>query len=195
MIRIGLTGSIGMGKSTTAKMFAAEGVPVHDADATVHMLYAGRAAPLVEAAFPGTVRDGRVDRQLLSPHVLGQPEAMKKLESIVHPLVREEEQAFLDKARADRRRHVMMDIPLLFEAGGERRVDVIVVVTADAEIQRQRVLARPDMTKERFEAILSKQMPDAEKRKRAHFLVDTGLGMGPAQRQVRAILKALAGCC
>ena len=195
MIRIGLTGSIGMGKSTTAKMFAAEGVPVHDADATVHMLYAGRAAPLVEAAFPGTVQDGKVDRKLLSPHVLGKPEAMKKLEAIVHPLVRQEEVAFLDKARADRRRHVMMDIPLLFETGGENRVDVIVVVTADAEIQRRRVLARADMTAERFEAILAKQMPDAEKRRRAHFLVDTGLGMDPARRQVRAILKALAGCC
>ncbi|WP_422373932.1 dephospho-CoA kinase [Roseibium sp.] len=193
MIRIGLTGSIGMGKSTTAKMFAAEGVPVHDADATVHMLYAGRAAPLVEAAFPGTVRDGRVDRQLLSPHVLGKPEAMKKLESIVHPLVREEEQAFLAKARADRRRLVMMDIPLLFETGGEKRVDVIVVVTADAEIQRQRVLARTDMTADRFEAIMSKQIPDTEKRRRAHFLVDTGLGMEPAKRQVSAVLKALAG--
>lgn len=192
MIRIGLTGSIGMGKSTTAKMFAAEGVPVHDADATVHALYAGRAAPLVEASFPGTVVDGKVDRQRLSPHVLGKPEAMKKLEGIVHPLVREEEQAFLDKARADRRRHVMMDIPLLFETGGRDRVDVVVVVTADAEIQRHRVLARPEMTIDRFEAILSKQLPDAEKRRRAHFLVDTGLGMEPARRQVHAIVTALA---
>jgi len=192
VIRIGLTGSIGMGKSTTAKMFAAEGVPVHDADATVHALYAGRAAPLVEASFPGTVVDGKVDRQRLSPHVLGKPEAMKKLEGIVHPLVREEEQAFLDKARADRRRHVMMDIPLLFETGGRDRVDVVVVVTADAEIQRHRVLARPEMTIDRFEAILSKQLPDAEKRRRAHFLVDTGLGMEPARRQVHAIVTALA---
>lgn len=194
MIRIGLTGSIGMGKSTTAKMFAAEGVPVHDADATVHMLYAGRAAPLVEAAFPGTVRDGKVDRQLLSLNVLGKPEAMKKLEAIVHPLVRDEEKRFLEEARLLRRRHVMMDIPLLFETGGEKRVDVIVVVTADTEIQRQRVLARPDMTKERFEAILSKQVSDAEKRRRAHFLIDTGLGMDSAKRQVSAILRALAGC-
>jgi dephospho-CoA kinase len=192
VIRIGLTGSIGMGKSTTAKMFAAEGIPVHDADATVHALYSGRAAPLIEAAFPGTVSDGKVDRTLLSPHVLGKPEAMKKLEAIVHPLVREEEQLFLKRARADHRRIVMLDIPLLFETGGEARVDVVVVVTADADVQRDRVLARPGMSEDRFEAILAKQMPDAEKRRRAHFLVDTGRGMEAAERQVRAILKALA---
>jgi dephospho-CoA kinase len=192
VIRIGLTGSIGMGKSTTAKMFAAEGVPVHDADATVHALYSGRAAPLIEAAFPGTVTDGKVDRTRLSPHVLGKPDAMKKLEAIVHPLVREEEQLFLQRARADHRRFVMLDIPLLFETGGETRVDAVVVVTADADIQRDRVLARPGMSEDRFEAILAKQMPDAEKRRRAHFLVDTGKGMDPAKRQVRAILKALA---
>ena len=192
MIRIGLTGSIGMGKSTTAKMFAAEGVPVHDADATVHALYSGRAAPLIEAAFPGTVTDCKVDRTRLSPHVLGKLEAMKKLEAIVHPLVREEEQLFLQRARADHRRIVMLDIPLLFETGGEARVDVVVAVTADAEVQRDRVLARPGMSEDRFEAILAKQMPDAEKRRRAHFLVDTGKGMEPARRQVRAILKALA---
>jgi dephospho-CoA kinase len=192
VIRIGLTGSIGMGKSTTAKMFAAEGVPVHDADATVHALYSGRAAPLIEAAFPGTASDGKVDRTLLSPHVLGKPEAMKKLEAIVHPLVREEEQLFLQRARADHRRIVMLDIPLLFETGGEARVDAVVVVTADADIQRDRVLARPGMNEDRFEAILAKQIPDAEKRRRAHFLIDTGKGMEPAKRQVRAILKALA---
>jgi len=192
VIRIGLTGSIGMGKSTTAKMFAGEGVPVHDADATVHALYSGRAAPLIEAAFPGTVSDGKVDRTLLSPHVLGKPEAMKKLEAIVHPLVREEEQLFLQRAQADHRRIVMLDIPLLFETGGEARVDVVVVVTSDADVQRERVLARPGMSEDRFEAILAKQMPDAEKRRRAHFLVDTGRGMEAAKRQVRAILKALA---
>ncbi|MEW4460182.1 dephospho-CoA kinase [Roseibium algicola] len=192
MIRIGLTGSIGMGKSTTAKMFAAEGVPVHDADATVHALYSGRAAPLIEAAFPGTVSDGKVDRTLLSPHVLGKPEAMKKLEAIVHPLVRDEEQLFLQRARADHRRIVLLDIPLLFETGGEARVDVVVVVTANAQVQRDRVLSRLGMSEDRFEAILAKQMPDAEKRRRAHFLVDTGRGMEAAKRQVRAILKALA---
>lgn len=194
MIRIGLTGSIGMGKSTTAKMFAAEGVPVHDADAGVHALYAGRAAPLIEAAFPGTVTGGKVDRTLLSRRVLGKPEAMKRLEAIVHPLVREEEQLFLDRARSERRRIVVLDIPLLFETGGQARVDAVVVVTADPAIQRERVLGRPGMTEERFEAILAKQMADADKRRRAHFLVDTGLGMEPARRQVRAILKALAGC-
>lgn len=136
--------------------------------------------------------DGKVDRTLLSPHVLGKPEAMKKLEAIVHPLVREEEQLFLKRARADHRRIVMLDIPLLFETGGEARVDVVVVVTADADVQRDRVLARPGMSEDRFEAILAKQMPDAEKRRRAHFLVDTGRGMEAAERQVRAILKALA---
>ncbi|MBN9673162.1 dephospho-CoA kinase [Roseibium aggregatum] len=192
MIRIGLTGSIGMGKSTTAKMFAAEGVPVHDADAAVHALYAGRAALPIEAAFPGTVVDGKVDRSLLSPKVLGNPEAMKRLEAIVHPLVREEEAAFLKKAGTAGRRIVMMDIPLLFETAGNLRVDVSVVVTADADIQRKRVLARPDMSEERFQAILQKQMPDEEKRRRAHFLIDTGLGMASARRSVKAILKALA---
>ncbi len=194
MIRIGLTGSIGMGKSTTARMFAARGVPVHDADASVHALYAGRAAPLIEAAFPGTVREGKVDRSLLSPHVLGKPEAMKRLEAIVHPLVREEEQLFLERARSDGRRIVMMDIPLLFETGGDRRVDIAVVVTAAAEIQRRRVLSRPGMSENRFQALVGKQLPDAEKRRRAHFLIDTGLGMDPARRSVEAILKAIAGC-
>lgn len=192
MIRIGLTGSIGMGKSTTARMFAARGVPVHDADAVVHALYSGRAAPLIDAAFPGTVVDGKVDRALLSPHVLNKPEAMKRLEQIVHPMVREEEELFLERARAAGRRIVMMDIPLLFETDGDRRMDVSLVVTADAEIQRQRVLARPGMTEDRFQAILHKQMPDAEKRRRAHFLIDTGLGMASAERSVRAILRALA---
>jgi dephospho-CoA kinase len=194
VIRIGLTGSIGMGKSTTASMFAAEGVPVHDADASVHALYAGRAAPLIEAAFPGTVTGGKVNRAVLSPLVLGKPEAMKRLEAIVHPLVREEEQLFLNRARGAGRRMVMMDIPLLFETGGDKRVDVAVVVTANADVQRQRVLARPGMSEDRFLALLSKQLPDLEKRRRAHFLIDTGHGMEPARRGVRAILKALAGC-
>jgi len=194
VIVLGLTGSIGMGKSTTAKMFAAEGVPVHDADAAVHALYDGRAAPLIEAAFPGTVVDGRVDRTLLSPHVLGKPEAMKRLEAIVHPLVREEEIAFLERARDARRRVAVVDIPLLFETDGDRRVNASVVVTADARVQRNRVLSRPGMTEERFQSILEKQMADAEKRRRAHFLIDTGLGMESARRSVRAILKALAAC-
>lgn len=192
MIKLGLTGSIGMGKSTTAKMFAECGVPVHDSDATVHALYSGRAAPLIEAAFPGTVVGGVVDRTLLSPHVLGKPDAMKRLEAIVHPLVREEEQAFLEKAKKERRRVVVLDIPLLFETGGNRRVDGVVVVTADAAVQRKRVLDRPGMTEDRFNAILAKQMPDADKRKRAHFLIDTGLGLASARRSVEAILKAIS---
>ncbi|MEP0235501.1 dephospho-CoA kinase [Roseibium sp.] len=193
MIRIGLTGSIGMGKSTTAQLFAEAGVPGHDADAAVHALYAGHAAVLIEAEFPGTVIEGRVDRSLLSPLVLGKPEAMKRLEAIIHPLVWEEEQRFLEKARSEGRRVVLLDIPLLFETGGNGRVDASVVVTADASIQRERVLARPGMAVERFEAILAKQMPDAEKRRRAHFLIDTGLGMDAARRSVQAVLRALAG--
>lgn len=194
MIRLGLTGSIGMGKSTTAKMFAAFGVPVHDADATVHALYEGRAAPLIEQAFPGTVVDGSVDRKRLSPHVLGNPVAMKRLEAIVHPLVREAENLFLERARENRKRIVVLDIPLLFETKGDRRVNACVVVTADADIQRERVMSRPDMNEERFQAILTKQMPDTEKRHRAHFLIDTGLGMDSARRSVSAILKAMAAC-
>ena len=192
MIRIGLTGSIGMGKSTTARMFAEAGVPGHDADAVVHMLYAGRAAPLIEAEFPGTVVDGKVDRTLLSPHVLGNPDAMKRLEAIVHPLVRDEEEAFLEKARINRRHAVLLDIPLLFETGGDKRVDVSVVVTADPDIQRQRVLARPGMSEDRFQAIVSRQMPDVEKRRKAHFTIDTGRGLDAARRSVDAILRALA---
>lgn len=192
MITLGLTGSIGMGKSTTAKMFAACGVPVHDADASVHALYAGRAAPLIDKAFPGAVVAGKVDRTRLSEHVLGKPDAMKRLEAIVHPLVREEETRFLETARSARQRIVVLDIPLLFETGGNRRVDAAVVVTADAAVQRQRVLDRPGMTADRFEAILQKQLPDSEKRRRSHFLVDTGLGMESARRAVRAILRAVA---
>jgi dephospho-CoA kinase len=192
VIRIGLTGSIGMGKSTTAKMFAAQGVPVHDADAVVHALYEGRAAPLIEEAFPGTVFEGKVDRTLLSPRVLGKPDAMKRLEAIIHPLVREEEQLFLKNAKAVGHPFVLLDIPLLFETGGESRVDVTVVVTADPEVQRQRVLERPGMSEERFQAILQKQMPDADKRKQADFQIDTGRGMEAAEQSVRSILKTLS---
>lgn len=191
MIRIGLTGSIGMGKSTTAAMFAARGVPVHDADASVHALYEGRAVPLIGDAFPGTIVDGKVDRALLSKQVLGSPQAMKRLEDIVHPLVREEEQTFLDLARLDGHSVVLMDIPLLFETGGEDRVEVVVVVTADADIQRERVLSRDGMSEERFQAILEKQVPDAEKRKRADFLIDTGLGMEAAEKRVDDILEQI----
>ncbi|MEP2703610.1 MAG: dephospho-CoA kinase [Roseibium sp.] len=193
MIKLGLTGSIGMGKSTTAKMFAAAGVPVHDADASVHALYAGRAAPLIEAVFPGTVVNGKVDRSLLSPHVVGKPDAMKRLEAIVHPLVREEENLFLERTAKERQRVVVLDIPLLFETGGDQRVDAAVVVTADSDIQRERVLSRPGMSEDRFQAILSKQMPDTDKRRRAHFLIDTGLGLASAERAVHAILKSVSG--
>jgi dephospho-CoA kinase len=192
MIRLGLTGSIGMGKSTTANFFRGFGVPVHDADATVHALYRGAAVAPIEAAFPGTTRDGEVDRPTLATRVLGDDAAVKRLEAIVHPLVRDAETAFLDKARAEGRRIVVLDIPLLFETGGDARVDAVVTVTAPAEIQRARVLARPGMTAEKFDQILARQVSDAEKRRRSHFLVDTARGLEPARRQVGAVLAALA---
>lgn len=192
MIVLGLTGSIGMGKSTTAALFAARGVPVYEADAAVHRLYAGRAAPLIEAAFPGTTKDGVVDRGLLGGRVLGRPEAIAKLEAIVHPLVRAEETAFLAAARKTLAAVAVLDVPLLFETGGEARVDATVVVTADPGIQRARVLARPGMTEDKLDAILARQMPDAEKRRRAHFLIDTGRGLEAAGAQVDAILRAVS---
>ena len=191
MIIVGLTGSIGMGKSTTAAMFAEEGIAVHDADQTVHHLYRGRAAPLVESAFPGTVTDGAVDRTKLAGLVLGDSAALKKLENIVHPLVRAEELAFLKQAEAKGAAMVVLDIPLLFETGGEKRVDKIVVATAPAEVQRERVLGRAGMSEEKFQAILAKQVPDAEKRERADFLVDTSEGLEGARSQVRAIIATL----
>jgi dephospho-CoA kinase len=189
---LGLTGSIGMGKSATADIFRRFGVPVHDADAAVHRLYAGAAAPLIEAAFPGTAPAGVVDRAALSKLVIGSPERMAALEAIVHPLVREEKERFLAKAVADRAPVAVLDIPLLFETGGEAGCDAVVVVTAAPEVQRERVLSRPGMSDEKFAAILAKQMPDAEKRARAHFLVDTGGGHPSAERQVGDILRALA---
>ena len=188
MIVIGLTGSIGMGKTTTAAMFAAEGIPVHDSDATVHALYSGRAAPLIEAAFPGTTSNGVVDRTRLAAAVLGNGDALKRLETIVHPLVREEEERFRGKHAAAGADMILLDIPLLFEAGRDKAVDVIVVVSADAAIQRGRVLSRPGMSEEKFAAILARQLPDAEKRARADYVVDTGKGMDDAQGQVRAII-------
>lgn len=193
MIVVGLTGSIGMGKSTTAGMFRDAGVPVHDSDEAVHRVYAGAAVPLVEAAFPGVVVDGAVDRERLSAAVLGKPDALRRLETIVHPLVRADADAFLARNRAAGAPIAVLDIPLLFETGGEDRVDRIVVVTADAAIQRQRVLARPGMTGEKFAAILSRQTPDAEKRRRADFVIDTGLGMEPARARVGEIIAALSG--
>ena len=188
---LGLTGSIGMGKSATAGIFRRLGVPVHDADAAVHRLYRGRAAPLVEKAFPGTVIDGAVNRGRLGAAVLGDPARMRELEAIVHPLVREEEEAFLERAALAA--IAVLDIPLLFETGGEARCDAVLVVTAPASVQRERVLARPGMSEEKFQSILSKQMPDAEKRARAHFLVDTSRGFISAEAQVRSVLACLAG--
>ncbi|MFN7286563.1 MAG: dephospho-CoA kinase [bacterium] len=193
MFRLGLTGSIGMGKSTTAAMFRARGVPVHDADAAVHRLYAGVAAPLIEAAFPGVVRSGVVDRAALAARVVGQGEAMQRLEAIIHPLVREAETAFLETARQAGAALVLLDIPLLFETGAEGRCDGIVVASCPADMQRARVLARPGMSAEKFEGIMARQMPDAEKRRRAHFVVETGLGLEAARRQVDDLLRALSG--
>jgi len=192
MIVIGLTGSIGMGKSTTAKMFEEEGIPVYDADAEVHRLYAkgGAAVERVEAAFPGVTRDGAVDREALGQRVLNNPEALHKLQSIVYPLM-QSRQGFLDKARAEGKDMVVLDIPLLFETGGDRAVDAVVVCSAPAEVQRIRVLERPGMTQEKLDAILAKQMPDAQKRERADFIVETGEGLEPARAQVRQIIAAL----
>ncbi len=192
MIVLGLTGSIGMGKTTTARLFAEEGVPVHDADAAVHRLYEGEAGGLIEREFPGTTVAGRVDRTRLASRVVGDPQALKRLEAIVHPLVRKSENAFLEDARRRGAPVVVLDIPLLFETGGDARVDAVVVVTAPAEVQRERVLARPGMTAEKFEALLAKQMPDAEKRRRADFIVDSGHGLEPARAQVRDILAKAA---
>ena len=189
---LGLTGSIGMGKSATADLFRRLGVPVHDADATVHRLYRGRAAAPIEKEFPGTVSDGIVDRTKLGAAVFNDPERMKRLEAIVHPLVREEEDNFLKRV-ADLSPVAVLDIPLLFETGGERRCDAVLVVTAPSSVQRDRVLARPGMTEEKFSAILAKQMRDEDKRARAHFLVDTGRGFASAEAQVRSILACLAG--
>ena len=193
MIVLGLTGSIGMGKSTTARMFADAGVPVHDSDETVHRLYAGAAAPLIEARFPGVVANGTVDRDKLSAAVLGNREALRDLEKIVHPLVRADADAFIALNREAGQKLVLLDIPLLFETGGEGRVDRIVVVTAPAQVQRERVLARPGMTADKFEAILARQVPDAEKRARADFVIDTGPGIDAARAAVRAIVEELAG--
>jgi len=193
MIVLGLTGSIGMGKSTTAKMFAEAGVPVHDSDEAVHRLYSGAAAPLVEAAFPGTVVDGVVDRARLGARVLGDAAALKRLEAIIHPLVRADADAFLAMHRNAGESIAVLDIPLLFETGGRGRVDKVVVVTAPTEIQRQRVLARPGMTEEKLAAILAKQVPDAEKRRLADFVIDTGQGLEAARAAVATIIAELSG--
>ncbi|MGV1986719.1 dephospho-CoA kinase [Agrobacterium sp. 22-221-1] len=192
MIVIGLTGSIGMGKTTTAKLFAGEGVPVLDSDEVVHGLYRAEAVPLIEAAFPGTTVSGAVDRQKLGEVLRQNPANFSRLEEIVHPLVRGRQEAFLEQARKEDRQFALLDIPLLFETGAESRVDKVVVVSCAPEIQRERVLSRPGMTEEKFEMILARQMPDAEKRRRADFIVDSGNGVEAARDQVREILQKLA---
>jgi len=192
MIILGLTGSIGMGKSTTAKLFMEAGVPVYDADATVHRLYEGEAAPAIEAAFPGTTVNGKVDRNKLSARVVHDPAAMKQLESIVHPMLGASRQKFLLDAEQSGAPVAVVDVPLLFETGGEKRVDAVVVVTTTSEIQRQRILARDNMTPEKLDAILARQLPDAEKRARADFVVDTSDGLEPVRARIRDILQQAA---
>ncbi len=186
---LGLTGSIGMGKSTTAKLFAEEGVPVYDADATVHMIYENEAAPAVEAAFPGTTHGGRVDREKLSARVVHDADAMKQLEAIVHPMLKAHHQKFLDDAERSGAPVAVVDIPLLYETGGDARVDAVVVVSTTEDIQRERILSRAAMTPEKLDAILGRQMPDAEKRRRADFIVDTSHGLDPVRARIRDILK------
>jgi dephospho-CoA kinase len=192
MFILGLTGSLAMGKSTTARFFAEEGVPVHDADAVVHRLYQGEAVEAIEAAFPGTTAGGKVDRQKLGARVLGDGAALRRLEAIVHPMVQASEREFLAAAQARGEKVAVLDIPLLYETGGDRRVDAVVVVSAPPEVQRARVLARPGMTVEKLESILAQQLPDVEKRARADFVVDTSQGFDAARAQVRAILDAVA---
>lgn len=188
MLILGLTGSIGMGKSTTAKLFAEAGVPVYDADATVHKLYEGEAVPSIEAAFPGTTADGKVDRTKLSARVVHDPAAMRRLEEIVHPMLGASRKKFFEDAEASHAPVVVLDIPLLFETGGEKRVDAVVVVTTSPELQRERVLARGTMDGQRLDAILARQLPDAEKRKRADFVVETSYGLDPVRAQIKHIL-------
>jgi dephospho-CoA kinase len=188
MLILGLTGSIGMGKSSTAKLFAEAGVPVYDADATVHQLYEGEAVPAIEAAFPGTTADGRVDRKKLSARVVHDPAAIRQLEQIVHPMLGASRQKFFDDAERSGAPVVVVDVPLLFETGGEKRVDAVVVVTTSPENQRERILARGTMTGEALDALLARQLPDAEKRKRADFVVDTSHGLDPVRAQIKDIL-------
>lgn len=192
MFVLGLTGSVGMGKTTTAKFFAEEGVPVHDADAVVHRLYEGEAVPAIEAAFPGSTANGKVDREKLGQQVLGKADAMKRLEAIVHPLVAAARDRFLAEAARAGAKVAVLDIPLLFETGGEKNCDAVVVVSAPADVQKQRVFERSGMTDAKFQALLTKQLPDAEKRRRADFVVDSGKGFDAARAQVREILAAVA---
>jgi dephospho-CoA kinase len=193
MIVLGLTGSIGTGKSTTSAMFHDLGVPVHDADATVHDLYRKEAVAPVAERFPEALQDGVIDRKALSTVLAKAPERFRELEAVIHPLVRARENAFLEAERQNGSALVLLDIPLLYETGGEARVDKVVVVTCDAQVQRQRVLARPGMTEEKFLLILSRQMPDAEKRRRADFVIDTGGGLEAARKQVEEVIDKLMG--
>jgi len=188
-IFLGLTGSIGMGKSTTADLFRDAGIPVHDSDATVHALYAGDAAVLIEEAFPGTTDENGVDRSKLGAHVVGNEEAMKRLEAIIHPLVRREELVFREEAQRQNAQLAVLDIPLLFETGGADRVDGIIVVTAPPDIQRERVLGRDGMTEEKFKAILARQVPDVQKREKANFVIDTSQGIDAARAAVHEIIR------
>ncbi|MFZ2030228.1 MAG: dephospho-CoA kinase [Vitreimonas sp.] len=194
MIVIGLTGSIGMGKSTVAQMFAEEGAPAFNSDDAVHELYArgGAGVAPVEAAFPGVTKDGAIDRAALSARVVDNPEAIKQLEAIVHPLVRQAQIAFLEKHHQAGAKVAVLDIPLLFESGGAERVNKVVVVSAPADVQKARVMSRPGMTEEKFAYLLSRQMPDAEKRARADFVIDTSGELDATRAQVRAVLDALS---
>lgn len=188
MIVLGLTGSVGMGKSTTAQMFVEEGVPMFDADAAVHHLYAGEAVPLIEREFPGTTKNGTVDREKLSAAVVGKPEALSKLEKLIHPLVGQLRAQFMADAERSGAKAVLLDIPLLFETGDPAKFHAVIVVSAPHDIQRARVHARPGMTPEKFEAILKRQLPDSEKRTRADFVIDTGQGLEFARKQVKEVL-------
>lgn len=188
---VGLTGSIAMGKSTTAQMFREFGVPVNDADEVVHALYRDEAVAPVEAAFPGTVKDGAVDRAELSRQLLATPERLRELESIVHPLVRQKEREFLDRNAAANVPFVVLDIPLLFETGAEARVDRVVVVSCAPDLQRERAMRRPGMTEEKFAMILARQVPDSQKRERADYIVDTSHSFDNTRQQVRAVVDDL----
>lgn len=193
MLIVGLTGSIGMGKSTAANRLRALGLTVIDADGLVHRLYEGEAAPQIEAAFPGTTRDGKVDRRLLSAALLADPASFGRLEAIVHPLVQAAERSALQAAAAQGEKIAVLEIPLLFETGGDRTVDVTIVVTTSAAEQRRRVLERPGMTPEKLDAILARQLPDAEKRRRADFVVDTSGSVAQTEAALDAIVARLAG--
>lgn len=191
MIVIGLTGSIGMGKTTTAGMFRDAGIPVNDSDAVVHDLYRTDAVKPVGEAFPGSIRQGAIDRVELARQLSLDPGGFSRLEAVVHPLVRDREKQFLERQKSAGADLVLLDIPLLFETGAEKRVDVVVVATCDPQIQRQRVLARPGMTEEKFKLILNRQLPDSQKRDRADFLVDTGCGLDQAKKRVEQIINLL----